>query len=484
MANKYIIHGATYCGNGLASTEAASAGAAGAWNDINVFEGAPPAYGTAPASGDVVYIRSKTSVGADITRTNSSGSPVYLGSATATANNPITWIIDDGTIWPGAGVLKYQTSVNTNRISFRANNFFKSTLNNLRFATTQTSESAGDGYPWVEVHGVVEGLHFDTRTYTNTVARCCIAFGDGGTLVNPVIKLGARYSGSDPTYAFFSITVNRGDLHLINPDVELTSVGLAPSGLFGIPQSYPRNYYVYGGRVYGAGANVENQVLCSQAGSYCSGLIKLVGFEFPRSMKVVNNPIGASQASASAGTHIEIIGCDGGIGGHHEACWGWMTSRTDNNPPYLSAFGLDSELTAWAWRVYPYSPSMQSPMHIPAMKMYTDDSSVKTISQEVLVADTLVPTMTKASLWFSVGYTDTSDIQRSENTRDSGALADSLANWSAEVWGMIALVKKSLSLTTKYAIKKDTVITLTLYGYAKAASVNDVLFVDPDFGVN
>ena len=60
MANKYLIEGATYCGDGTASNEAASAGAAGAWNNINVLEGTAPAYGTL-AAGDIVYIRSKTS---------------------------------------------------------------------------------------------------------------------------------------------------------------------------------------------------------------------------------------------------------------------------------------------------------------------------------------------------------------------------------------------------------------------------------------
>ncbi len=39
MANKYIIHGATYNGDGTTSSEAASDGAAGAWNTLTYFEG-------------------------------------------------------------------------------------------------------------------------------------------------------------------------------------------------------------------------------------------------------------------------------------------------------------------------------------------------------------------------------------------------------------------------------------------------------------
>ena len=62
MANKYLIHGATYCGDGTASNEAASAGAAGAWNDINVFEGAAtgqvpvPSQYTSPNTHDICDI--------------------------------------------------------------------------------------------------------------------------------------------------------------------------------------------------------------------------------------------------------------------------------------------------------------------------------------------------------------------------------------------------------------------------------------------
>ena len=58
MADKFLRHGETFCGDGTASNAAASAGAVGAWNDINVFEGTAPASG-ALADGDVVYIRSK-----------------------------------------------------------------------------------------------------------------------------------------------------------------------------------------------------------------------------------------------------------------------------------------------------------------------------------------------------------------------------------------------------------------------------------------
>ena len=142
MANKYLIHGATYCGDGTASNEAASAGAAGAWNNINVFEGTAPAYGTAPVAGDFVYIRSKTSAGADITRTLTAD--ITIGSANATITNPVTWVLDNGAIWSGIdGKLSYQCSGGNCKTTVRSYNaVIAQTQSALEFVTSNAWGSA------------------------------------------------------------------------------------------------------------------------------------------------------------------------------------------------------------------------------------------------------------------------------------------------------------------------------------------------------
>ena len=48
MADKYIIEGAAFNGDGTSSAEATVAGGVGAWNTITYFEGATPA--SAPAA--------------------------------------------------------------------------------------------------------------------------------------------------------------------------------------------------------------------------------------------------------------------------------------------------------------------------------------------------------------------------------------------------------------------------------------------------
>ena len=108
MANKYIIEGAAFNGDGTSPAEATSNGGVGAWNTISYFEGATPAYGSIGA-GDTVYIRSKTAAGANITRTWSTS--VSYGSANATISAPIYWILDAGNVWPGiSGTLTYTTT--------------------------------------------------------------------------------------------------------------------------------------------------------------------------------------------------------------------------------------------------------------------------------------------------------------------------------------------------------------------------------------
>lgn len=182
---------------------------------------------------------------------------------------------------------------------------------------------------------------------------------------------------------------------------------------------------------------------------------------------------------------VEILGCDGGAGGHLEKNWGWATSRTDNNPPTLSAALPDSNSSPWAWRVYPNSATPRTPMQLVTSKLYTGGAAARTINQEVLVANSMAPN--KANLWITVDYTDNATgLPKHVSTQDfaAGALDASAADWTATVWGMITLLKRKLEVTTPTAVKPDTLITVTLWGLVKSATANDIYFVDPDFGVN
>ena len=108
MANKYIIHGAAFNGDGTSSAAATVNGGVGAWNTIAYFEGTAPAYG-AIAAGDTVFIRALDASGAAITRVSAASKT--LGLAAGTISAPVTWILDQGDVWSGiTGSLTFEVS--------------------------------------------------------------------------------------------------------------------------------------------------------------------------------------------------------------------------------------------------------------------------------------------------------------------------------------------------------------------------------------
>ncbi len=478
MANKYIIHGAANNGDGTASNEAASPGAAGAWNDINVFEGTTPAYGSLGA-GDVVYIRSKTSAGADITRTLAAD--VNLGSTAATAINPITWILDNGVTWSGvSGTLKYTSSNTAYEASVRANNIVAAlTQDALVFENTVAAPSAGSLL--AQISGHVIGALFDWSAKTNT-NEATVRMTDGAVLESPHIKYG-RLGSSATTITLISVPTNAmASVQVLDPDIELTNSTVGGPLTGSSNGTYSGELLFIGGRIRGAGAVSGQPVFyLPTATSHVARMIRAVGFDIPRAMDIV--PSGFT--TSAPGSMIEIVGCDDGVGGVLFSLWGSATSRTDNNPPTLSATLPDSESTPWSWRVYPASAEMGKPMRLPTVKMFTGTAATKTITQELLVADTMAPT--KKTLWITVDYIDdATGLPKHISTRDfaGGALDSSTANWSATTWGMVTLLKRKIEIATPTAIKPDTLVTVTLWGIEKSATANDIYFVDPDFGVN
>lgn len=471
MANKYIIAGATYCGDGTASNEAASAGAAGAWNNINVFEGTAPAYGSL-AAGDVVYIRSKTSAGADITRTLAAS--INLGSTNATSSAPITWILDNGVVWSGVdGVLTYQMS-GAYITYFRVDNIIRAeTVGNFVVKHTAASPSQN---PFSYVLGVARGIKFDTLAKTNT-NNLMIAVD--GVLEDPIFSTG-RLGANGTSYGLISQSAAANGL-LINPDIELTYSTPAGQYLFGFQGSFLSNLTVIGGRIHGDGVTSAQSVarLHTTNGSQLS----LIGTDVPKEL------IPCADVSYK-GQQFTMIGCENGIGGHLEALWGYATSRSDNNPPTLGARFPDSGSTPWAYRIYPRNPTQQNPVTVPVVKLYTEAAAAKEVTIEVLVADTLTPN--KSNVWANVQYTDdATGAPKNICTRDftAGSLAASSAAWTgrsgSEVpWGMVTLNPYKLVVTTPTAIKPDTPVTVTFFTTLTAGgNTANILFVDPDFAL-
>lgn len=460
MANKYIIHGATFCGDGTTSAEAASEGAAGAWNTINIFSGTTPPYG-ALAAGDTVYIRSKDAAGANIVDVVST---VSFGSTAATSANPISWIIDNGAVWSGVdGRITFNYS-GSPTIEFRINNLVHSkSLYALRVICTVTENSTLT----LVLNGIVNRCYFLGATGTY-VARMYVQLGNFSVNSDCYFRTDHLQIGGVANTNTVSAT-------LINPQIE---TGSAKNGYFYPSYNAHGTIKIIGGRIFGAGATSGSSLVGDL--DQGSGTFEFIGFSVPRTMNVVY-----PSAPRNRMIDVKLIAADGNFGGHYDTYWGWATSRTDNYPPYLAATVPDSLSTKWAWRVYPKSCSATKPMVLPTLKFYAGEPGVKTITQELLVATTL--TATVRNLWITVDYVDdATGLQKhisGANYGDASALQASTADWSATTWGMVFFTKHKLSLTTPTSVRKDSPIIVTLVGTLVAASVDDILFVDPDFAV-
>lgn len=460
MADKYLIHGATYCGTGTSSAEATSNGGTGAWNDINVLEGTAPAYGSL-AAGDVVHIRSKTSGGADITRTLVASAT--LGNSAGTTTAPITWALDGGTIWSGInGTLTYScpssyivNATNNNRywsevedrfVILEANaasnykNYFTGNnihLKNLLFDFSATTSGNGSQIGETLGYSIFEHLHIKSRQRPERLIRV------GG------------YSR----------------LVVIDPYIELLdssqTIGVFSAGGQG------NNLEVIGGAIVGAGATTGVKVI-EQAAQ--GAIVRLTGLQFPQTMTLAPYP-------GNIETNIVATGSDGLVGARIMSAWGEANSRTDAYYPTLNATLPDSGGTPWAWWLYPKNVSPKYPMQQVFAKVFSDTAASKTIDLELLVSSTF-SAINGVTLWMDVGYTDDSTglPKRVSTLRETApALDTSTAGWSATTYGATSYNKRRLRITTPTAIKRDSLITVTLSCVTNSGSANDTIIVCPDF---
>ena len=459
MADKYLIHGATYCGTGTSSAEATSDGGTGAWNDINVLEGTAPAYGSAPAAGDTVYIRSKTSAGADITRTLSAS--ITLGSTAGTPTSPVTWVLDAGTVWPGiSGTLTYSCPSNF-VVNARDNSRFWSESED-KFVLLEASASASykNYFGGSNLH--VRNILYDFSGITSGNGSQIGNLSGVSHLENVHIKSRKRPECLIRGASYSKLLISNPYIELLDASETRIVFSVIGSGC---------SMEVIGGAMVGVGATtgvpVTNNI---PQGS----VLRMAGFVFPQTMSLANYP-------AHPETQIIVTGSDGLTGSRVMAKWGESNSRTDAYYPTLNVTLPDSTNTPWSWWFYPKYAATNSPMHQVFAKVYSEAAAIKVIDLEVLVATTFSG-ITGGTLWFSVSYTDDSTgLPKRLCSHNNSALDTSTAGWSATTYGATSYNKRRLRVTTPTAIKQDSLITVTLYCTVSSGSANDTLVVCPDF---
>ena len=462
MAEKYIIHGATFCGDGTTSAEAASAGAAGAWNTINIFSGTTPPYGSL-GSGDTVNVRTLTSAGGVVSI--SSATALTLGSAAATDLLPILWNFDNGVIWPG--ISGQVTITTTSQVTIDVRNFNNIEANNQRIALVNSYSVFGNAR--VVSFGVcnTSGLLIDISAH-NASHGGTVDFASG-THTNIHVKKKNSYIGLMRCAA----SDNFDALTLINPKLELlgsTTGNIGP--LFIASGNYQGSFTVFGGECFGAGC-VDAQSIASSQGNASS--IALYGFKFPRNMPLCT--------AAGNNTYIVSTGGDGAVGGSYFDSYFTSDSRSDGYYPTLNAQKETSANGGWSYKVYPYAVTQQKPARISMAKLFSQSAAAKTITVHFLWPNSMAaPTTNK--VYMVVGYTDSvtgNKVYLSTKTAAADAIPEVTAAWSAATYGATLFSKRSLSLVTPGSIKQDTEISVSLLFAVRAGSANDILFVDPDF---
>lgn len=461
MADRYIRHGETYCGDGTSSAAATIAGGPGAWNDINILEGSAPAYGTLSA-GNTVAIRSKDAAGVDITRTVSAN--ITLGKSGVTEASPVTWVLDDGSVWPGInGTLTYDIPSGNYGVTWTDYNNLYAGDKKFRVVVSYTAYSLGN--TWVGKPGIIRGLEVDTSAttgnggyvYLNNVSYSV------GHYINPSFKLGKYWANALQGSSYSAST-------LINPEIELTQ---ATEGDPVFKLSINSHIDIQGGRLFGAGA-IEGFVLLKEDDTSIGGLT-LNGFEYPRVVKVATS-------AATFQSRVQSTVIDGLLGSECDDKYCSIDSRNDGLYPTLRATLPDSANTSWSYKVYPHGASKCGPAKIHLKKLYTLTAAAKTITLDFLSCDSM-PTPLTNTYWIEMAYVDaTTGEKQYLTTLDHAAstVSTSTAGWSGTSYGAVSLTKRKLSVTTPTSIKQDTVVEVNFYSTDASSTSDDIFFVDPD----
>ena len=465
MADKYLIHGATYCGDGTTSAEAASNGAAGAWNNINVLEDTAPAYGSL-AAGDTVYIRSKSAAGADITRT---AAPTTVGKNGASASSWVTWVLDGGTVWSGInGTLTYE-SPSYNGVYLCPYNLYRSEIPG-KFVIKETNTGADDKnlifLPGSNSTLQLDGVFIDASA-TTTVGGNKFNFPETCDLIlsRCRIKWARHYS---PIMGLTNSTVKIND-----STIELTTAE-PNSPMFNV--RYGAAVEISGGRVFGTGA-IETSAMFGLFAD--SGPVQVVGTIIPRELNV------SFTVPSRGSAKVAIIGGDGGAGASIAGPFGYADSRSDGNYPTLDTYINSSPAVPWTWKIYPKNAGVGVEGALTCSMLFTDTAAAKTITAHVLIASTNT-SVNKRSLWLDVNYIDNTTglpVACTTYLPAGGSLATDTAAWSAVTYGATSLLKRKLEVTTPSSIKPNTLVTCVLRIAAKAASPTDIIFFDPAVGI-
>ena len=473
MASKYIIEMAGFNGDGTTSAEASIAGGVGAWNHVDIIAGTAVGFGTLVA-GDVVYIRSKTGAGLNLNITYNPGASKSFGSTAGTSALPITWILDNGTVWSGInGTLTLTSPSNLVTQTFiNFNDFISNTPYN--FVVENTGPNPSFNNPLFQQCNTY-GLKLN---FPNTITSGWNVLFTTTAVLSPVPKHTSMYiymagmnTGNPP------IQIQYGKVLFINPTIEVPTVPGAASFLFAASKIDIR-----GGRIFGAGIDSGLIAVLQSSGVYSTTtFLNFIGTQVPKIAPIVRTQL-------PSGSMASLSGLDGGSAGAVTLEWGDADSRNiSNNYPTLNATLADSVNTPSSWRLYPKYANRQTPFEMPIAKLYTGTPATKIITFNFLATTTwtgsIAPNL--SNVWMDVTYIDNATglpvYQTTKVDIGGGALTTSGLTWTpSNAWGAVSMTAYKLVLTTTASIKQNTTVNISFVGYTTSGNANDIYIFCPD----
>ena len=477
MADKYIVSGCSFCGKGdgpLIPTEAGHNDATGyAWgltstntDAINILTGSAPKYGTAIAAGDTVYIRSKTSAGADLVITASGA--VTFGSATATISAPITWVLDGGSKWSGInGTLSFETTGQYAFTAARYNAYVAQ--NHEKWILKTTTAYNGVTTPLVTRENLFGNWLVDFSLSTDVSRGANITtVGVNSTLCFWKNSRWISHQRIDASALLTSGSTSK----IVMDNCIIDLIASESIQIFNIVGGSILE--MLGGEIRGAGAtSVTSLTKAANA-----GWIKTIGTKIPFEVKLnTGNPPNLYS--------VECMGADATVGTRGGYWWGELSSRSDGYYPHLNAVLPDSSNSAWSWWMYPSAVTPLSVGELTTTTLYSATAATATITMELLVY-TGFSAVNAGTVYMVASYVDDTTgevVTLSTKDPSNGALTASTASWSSSTYGPANFNKVKLELTTASTIKQDTLITVVLTCEAKSVNPTDVLIIDPGIQV-
>ena len=427
------------------------------------------------SGGDTCTVRT-ADAGGDLSATISANTTIPGGSW----GSPLTYIFDDGTVWPHAGQFTIATAATSSAIQIIVASYaiIKGDGENyrIRFQYNYTGTSValtGGAYSGNEI----DGLQFDLNSSTGTPNK--FNLGESAKYTN--IKITSIYSGNYPRVLFDM--AQAGDVTIKDLVVDCTGmVDGSTRTIFNSPV-YATSLRVDGLKVINGSAAIQ---IVDISGS---GNSRTNDYEFIN----VDTDMGdtvffdyTTQADDPRHVNLRMFGGANDYDFQSVIDYAIYDFVYNDSFPTLTSTLPDESNSGFSIRCRPFNTARHKCTSFPPIdKPYKSSAGIKDITLELLVVDSL--TLTDFNTWIEVMYIDnTTGEYRRASSRVAEAseaeLATSTADWSASTFGVDSYNKRKITLQTPTAVKNGRIIKVQGYTEVVATDTQS-FFYEPDVTV-